>query len=128
MNTNAARIFAFRYGAFRLLLTILGMGPGLSRVELSGDTLRVRMGWAFQATVPRDSITSAEAVTGLVGGIGVHGWGGRWLVNGAASGLVKMTIEPAGRARMVIPVKLTQLTVSLEDPDGFIAAVGKRRA
>jgi len=125
MNTTAPRVFAFRYGVFRLLLTVLGMGPGLSRVALGADTLHVRMGWAFQAKVPRDRITSAEAVSGLVGGIGVHGWGGRWLVNGAASGLVKITFEPAGRARMVIPVKLTQLTVSLEDPDGFIAAVGK---
>ena len=52
MTTTAPRIFAFRYGVFRPLLTVLGMGPGLSRVELSGDTLHVRMGWAFQAKVP----------------------------------------------------------------------------
>jgi hypothetical protein len=118
------QVFAFRYGAFRLLLSALGMGPRYSRIELDADALRVRMGWAFAATVPRQHITGAESRSGPVGGIGVHGLRGRWLVNGAASGLVTLTIEPPVRARVGVSVALAQLTLSLEDPEGFLAAVG----
>jgi len=101
------------------------MGPGLSGVELSGEELHVRMGWAFRARVPRAQITGARAVTGLVGGIGVHGWRGRWLVNGSMSGIVGIDIDPAARAVAVgIPVHLHYLALSLEDPEGFLAAVG----
>jgi hypothetical protein len=62
----------------------------------------------------------------MVGGIGVHGWRGAWLVNGAASGLVSITVDPPVRAWAVgVPVRLRQLTVSLEDPDAFRAALGR---
>jgi len=119
------RTFPLLYGALRPLLSVLGMGPGLSGVELSGEELHVRMGWAFRARVPRAQITGARAVTGLVGGIGVHGWRGRWLVNGSMSGIVGIDIDPAARAVAVgIPVHLHYLALSLEDPEGFLAAVG----
>ena len=63
---------------------------------------------------------------GLVGGIGVHGWRGRWLVNGAATGLVAITVDPAVRAWAVgVPVKLRELTLSLEDPDALVGALGR---
>ena len=117
--------FAFRYGAFRLLLSAMGMGPRYARIELDADALRVRMGSAFTATIPLERITGAEARSGPVGGIGVHGLRGRWLVNGAATGLVAITIEPPVRARVGIPVALSQLTLSLEDPEGFLAALGR---
>ena len=65
-------------------------------LELDRDRLRVRMGWAFGATVARAQIRAARHSEGLVGGIGVHGWRGHWLVNGAASGLVTLEIDPAG--------------------------------
>ena len=118
--------FPLRYGVLRLLLTVLGMGPGLSGAELEGDTLRVRMGWAFRATIPVDGITGARPRQGLVGGIGVHGWRGRWLVNGATTGLVVLAIDPTVRAWATgVPVRLRELTLSLEDPDGFLAALGR---
>ncbi len=120
----ATQTFRFSYGVFRLLLSLLGMGPAFSRVELDDGTLRVRMGWAFRASVPVRHITSVEPRTGLVGGIGVHGWNGRWLVNGATTGLVAITVDPPGRASMMgIPVKLRELTLSLEDPDALVAAL-----
>ena len=120
---STTRAFAFRYGVFRLLLSVLGMGPAFSRVELADDAVRVRMGWAFRTTIPRAHITGCEARTGLVGGIGVHGWRGRWLVNGAATGLVTISVEPPVPAWVVVPVRLSQLTVSLDEPDAFIAAL-----
>jgi len=118
--------FAFRYGVFRPLLSVLGMGPAFSSVALDGDTLRVRMGWAFRATIPVHQVTGVTARQGLVGGIGVHGWRSRWLVNGAATGLVTIAVDPRVRAWAVgIPVKLGELTVSLENPEAFRAALNR---
>jgi hypothetical protein len=118
--------FRFRYGALRPLFTVLGIGPGLSHVELDSDTLRVRMGWAFRATIPVQQITSVRPRSGPVGGIGAHGWRGRWLVNGATTGLVAISIDPSVRAWGTgIPVRLRELTLSLEDPDALVAALGR---
>jgi hypothetical protein len=116
--------FRVRYGALRVLLTVLGMGPGLSHVELDGDTLRVRMGWAFGAAIPVSHITAVRPRSGPVGGIGVHGWRGRWLVNGATTGLVVISVDPEVRAWGTgIPVRLRELTLSLEDPDALVAGL-----
>jgi hypothetical protein len=118
--------FPFRYGALRPLLTVLGMGPGLSSIELDGDVLRVRMGWSFRAAIPVSQITDARTVEGPVGGIGVHGWRGRWLVNGTTTGLVAITMDPPVRAWAVgLPVHLHVLTLSVEDPDALVAALGR---
>lgn len=121
--------FAIRYGVFRPLLSVLGGGPGFSGVSLEGDRLRARMGWMFRAEVPRTSITGAERHRGLVGGIGVHGWRGTWLVNGSARGVVSIHIEPPAKARVLgVPVKLRTLQVSVEEPEELLAALsGSRR-
>ena len=121
--------FPFRYGLFRPLLSVFGAGPAFSGITLDGDQLRVRMGWAFRADVPVDSVTGAEPFKGLVGGIGVHGWRGTWLVNGAARGVVSIHIDPPARARVLgVPVKLRVLQVSVESPDELVAALsGSRR-
>jgi hypothetical protein len=120
------RSFPILFGKWRPLLVALGMGPGLSGVELDGDTMHVRMGWAFRARVPRADITGARALTGRVGGVGVHGWRGRWLVNGSMENIVGIDIEPSARAVAVgIPVHLHYLSLSLEDPEGFLAAVAR---
>jgi len=117
--------FSFRYGALRPLLLALGMGPGLSRLELDDDTLHVVMGWAFRAEIPVRQITAVQPRTGLVGGIGVHGWRGRWLVNGTTTGLLTITIDPPVRAWATgLPVQLHELTVSLDDPDALSRALG----
>jgi hypothetical protein len=125
-TTTATSSFRFSYGALRPLLSALGMGPGLSGIDLDGDTLRVRMGWAFRAQVPVHQITAIEPRQGFPGGIGVHGWKGRWLVNGATTGLLAITIDPPVRSWATgIPVHLRQLTLSLEDPDALQAALGR---
>ncbi len=120
----ATQTFFFRYGLFRPLLSVLGAGPKFSSVELEGDILRVRMGWSFHAEIALASITQAEPYTGFVGGIGVHGWRGQWLVNGAASGLVSIQMEPPGRAKVLgVPVRLRHLIVSVESPEELLAAL-----
>ena len=116
--------FAIKYGAFRLLLSVLGLGPRFSRVVVGADRLIVKMGWGFSADVPRSAIASAQRSRGPVGGIGVHGWRGRWLVNGAASGLVIIRFDPRQRARVMgLPVALVDLYMSLEEPDRFVAKI-----
>jgi hypothetical protein len=111
----------------RLLMTPLLAGPHRCKVVLTGNRLKVKMGWggwAFSASVPRSSVIAAVPVSGPVLGWGAHGWRGRWLINGSGRGLVRVTIDPAGRGRcLVVPVRLRQLTLSLEQPDEFIAAV-----
>jgi hypothetical protein len=111
----------------RVLMTLLLAGPGRCRVRVGSSGLEVRMGaggWSFVARVPLSSIVEVARYPGQVWAWGAHGWQGRWLVNGSSRGLVSMTIEPVGRGRCLgFAIKVRQLTVSLEDPDGFIAAV-----
>ena len=117
--------FEFRFdGLSAVLLKVLGCGPRRSYIEVSDETLRVRLGWSFRATVPRSSIRSAELSTAHPISRGAHGWGGRWLVNGSGKGLVTLTIEPHSRAHAVgFPVKLRQLTVSVQAQDELIRAL-----
>jgi hypothetical protein len=88
--------FAISYDSFfRVLATITGLGQG--RVEIEGDRIDVRMGWAFRASIPRASVQKAEQIDRIppLFGWGVHGWNGRWAVNGSQRGAVKLTVEPA---------------------------------
>jgi len=122
----ATTSFPFRYGALRPLMTVMGLGPGLSTIELDGDVLRVRMGWAFRASIPVHQITGAQPVEGPVGGIGVHGWRGRWLVNGTTTGLVAVSVDPPVRVWAVgVTVHLHVLTVSVADPDALVTALAR---
>jgi len=58
-------------------------------------------------------------------GIGVRGFGGTYLVNGKASGIVTLELEPIGRAFVIgIPAKLRKLSVSLDEPEQFIEGFG----
>jgi hypothetical protein len=119
--------FGFRYGFFGPFLRVLGMGPNHSSVELRPEELRVRMGWAFSGDIPVSSITGVGPHRGLVGGIGVHGWRGQWLVNGAAKGIVTIDIDPRARGRVLgVPVKLRTLWVSVESPEELISALVDR--
>lgn len=45
---NQVQTFEIRYGYARPLLSALGMGAGVSRIELTDTALHVRMGWAFR--------------------------------------------------------------------------------
>ncbi|HEU0089012.1 MAG TPA: hypothetical protein VFQ77_15415 [Pseudonocardiaceae bacterium] len=106
------------------LFAVLGTGPRASGVELGPGAVRVRLGWAFTAEIPRRAIRSVAPDSGLVTGWGVHGLAGRWLVNGSSRGLVRVGIDPPCRARMLgIPVRLHTLRLSLDEPDAFIAAL-----
>ena len=108
-------------------MTPMMAGPRRCRAVVNSDHLLVTMGaggWAFSADVPRSSITTVTRVTGPFYGWGAHGWRGKWLINGSARGLVRISIRPPARARcLFVPVKLKQLTISLDSPDELVAAL-----
>jgi hypothetical protein len=111
------------------VMTPMLAGPRRCHVVVTPDRLSVEMGtggWAFSGTVPRSSITRVVRVTGPVWAWGAHGWRGRWLVNGSSRGLVQITIKPAASGRcLMFPITLRELTVSLDEPDQFVAALGE---
>jgi hypothetical protein len=111
-------------------LAMVGMGPRSSGVEVDSDEIRVRMGSAFSLDIPRDAVRSVSRDPALGGQAtwGVHGFAGHWLVNGSSRGLVELTVEPPcytrrGLSTLFRKAKVNSLTLSLADPDGFIAAL-----
>jgi hypothetical protein len=105
-------------------------GRGISGVAVDAGEIRVRMG-SFKLDIPRSSVRSVQRSQARVGGTtGVHGRRGRWLVNGSAEGLAELTVDPPVHISPSIdtlfglgPSQVRQLTLSLDDPDGFVAAV-----
>ena len=108
--------------------TRLAGGRDRSGVEVGPDQIRVQMG-DFKLTVPRASIRSVSRSQANVGGThGMHNRSGRWLVNGSPDGLVELTIEPPCYTErkpvtMFTRGEVKSLTLSIADPDGFIAAL-----
>jgi hypothetical protein len=82
------------------------------------------MAWAFSLRAERAAVTGAAPDHDRVWAWGVHGWGGRWLVNGSAQGLVRITFDPPVPGRVLgFPVRVHTLRVSVEDPGGLVAAL-----
>ncbi len=108
--------------------TLRGGGPAGGRIEAGAGELRLRMA-DFKVDVPRASVRRAARSSHQTRGtIGVHAKGGSWLANGSADGLVEIEIDPPCHTERSLStlfrrMKVTELIVSLVDPDGFIAAV-----
>ena len=116
--------FPIRFGALKPLFVVTGLTPGRCYVEVGREVVRVRMGWSFSSDIPRASIRAARPVGEKRWSIGVHGWRGLWLVNGARGPLVAIELAPRARARVLgIRVRLDELIVSVEEPDAVIAAL-----
>ncbi|HEY3238101.1 MAG TPA: hypothetical protein VGL92_00960 [Acidimicrobiia bacterium] len=123
--------FPIRYsGLNATLFPVLGLPRSGSYLELDDDSVRVRLGWGFSARIPRRTITGASRAPDINGiTAGAHGWRGRWLVNGSRQGIIRLEVDPPTRAwTLGIPIRLRQLAVSLEDPEGFLAALAGPRA
>jgi hypothetical protein len=122
----SSRRFPIRYGFFLPLLWVTGAGPRASGVTIEEDRLRVRMGWMFRADVPLASVAGAAPHSGMVGGIGVHGARGVWLVNGGIKGIVRIFIDPPAQARVLgVRVRLKELQVGVESPDELLDALSE---
>jgi hypothetical protein len=112
-----------------IFMGLIGMGPRFSGVELGDTHLRVHMGWGFNARIPLEHITRVGPADRPFFAWGVHGWRGRWLVNGSSEGIVAIEIDPPVRGWAVcFPLRLSTVFVSLADPDRFVAAVAGRCA
>ena len=118
----------------RIPMTVLGTGSNVSRVKVSSSTVDVRMGWAFQATIPREAVASARPLNrglselrgplGLSVLRGVNYWRGTALVNGAGTGLVEITLDRPTWVRLgPLRVRMRRLIVSAEDQSGLVAAL-----
>ena len=54
---------------------------------------------------------------------GVHGFGGKWLVNGAGRGILRIELRSPPRAYVMgIPLRLRELLVSVGDPAALAKA------
>jgi hypothetical protein len=120
--------FPIRFdGWFRLLSTVVFMPPSAAYVEVEDGRVEVRMSWGFRASFPVAAVASTSSFDRRPLSRGVHGWNGRWLVNGSGQGIVVIDLEPEQAARVMgFPVRLRQLMVSVKDPDGLQALLMRR--
>ena len=97
------------------LLTLCAAPPRSAFIEVDGATIRVRMGVAFRTRFSRGDISSVEA-RGPVVSVGVHGWRGRWLVNGANRPIARIVLAlPTHAFVLGFRVQLSELLVSVDD-------------
>ena len=109
---------------YRALSTLLVLPPSSAYVALDDEQVEVRMGWAFRSRFPRSAIASAAAPDLRPLSRGVHGLDGRWLVNGSGRGIVSIQLSPAQRAYVMgVPVRLSELLVSVNEPPVVLAAL-----
>jgi hypothetical protein len=123
-----ATAFPIHYDSmFVPLFSILGLGPRHSWVRVDDGAVLVRMGWGFRARFAKDQVTSAQPGSGeWFFGVGIHtNLRGRWVVNGSLQRMVALSLNPPATGRcMGLPILIDRLDVSLEDPTGFLDALG----
>lgn len=108
---------------YGLLFSALLMSPASSYIEVGDSLVVARMGWGFRTRFPISAVTKTSRLDDSPISRGVHGWRGRWLVNGSGEGIVVIDIDPVQRAWVTgFPVRLRQLMVSVSDPEGLRAA------
>ena len=120
--------FPIKYSRLsRWFMTPLLLGARHGTIQLTADTLVVRMGWAFRAEIPRSSIRRAARQREVRWAIGVHSDLSftSWLVNGSRQGVVFLDLDPPAKGRSgPFPITIRRLGLGLDDPDGFLRAVG----
>lgn len=109
-----------RYGTpWRWLLPVLLIPARLAFIRIEGDTVKVRMSWAFRAKFARSDVMEVAKHRPVVS-IGVHGWRGRWLVNGAHRPIAVIRLSQPARARIIgFPVHVREILVSVADRDAL---------
>lgn len=123
-NAGGPQRFPIRFSRANRAMGVVGLRPRSCWIDVGATTVVVHMSWAFRLRLARTDIRDAQPDHGPVGGWGVHGWRGRWLVNGSSDGLVRVTIDPPATALVCgFPVKVHTLRVSLDDPGSFIEAL-----
>jgi hypothetical protein len=111
---------------YEALSRALSIRPSESYVAIDGGYVTVRMAWAFDASFPCSAVGAAAPYDRRPVSRGVHGWRGRWLVNGSGRGILRIELSPEQTARVLgFPVALRELLVSVDDPDRLASALGK---
>jgi hypothetical protein len=104
--------------------SLLGLPPSTAYVELAQAEVEVRMGWAWRSRFPRSAIASTSALDIRPLSRGVHGSGGRWLVNGSGRQILSIHLSPAQRGYLMgVPVQLQELLVSVDELAALTAAL-----
>jgi hypothetical protein len=109
---------------YGILSSALFLPPASSYVEVSDEEVRVRMGWAFRSHFPRTAVALAAETHERPLSRGVHGFRGRWLVNGSGQGILTINLTPPQRGYVMgFPVRLRQLMVSVAEPASLAASL-----
>src|SRR4051812_27283294 len=97
-----------------LLISVL-VPRRLAYIEIDANVVRVRMSYAFRSKFTRGDISGVATHRPVVS-VGVHGWRGRWLVNGANRPIARITFALPVKARVLgFGVQLRELLVSVDD-------------
>jgi hypothetical protein len=109
---------------YRSLSSALLLPPARSFIDVDDDEARVQMGWAFRSRFPRAAVAGASETHAHPLSRGVHGFAGRWLVNGSGRGLLTIDLTPTQRGYVLgLPVRVRQLIVSVAEPSALTAAL-----
>ena len=109
---------------YGILSSALFLPPSSSYVEVDSEEVRVQMGWAFRSHFPKAAVASAAETHESTLSRGVHGFAGRWLVNGSGQGILTIDLTPSQRGYVMgFPVRLRQLMVSVADPVALAAVL-----
>ena len=112
---------------YRWLSSAVGLLPSQAYVEVQGEQVEIRMGWAFRSRFSRSAISSLAALDIRPLSRGVHWLGGHWLVNGAGRGILSIQLSPPQRAyAMGLPIRLREVLVSVGDVPRVAAALAGR--
>lgn len=112
------------------LLWLFGGTDARSYVEIEGDTLHVRFGFLFDERIPIADIVLIERQEWpLLAGIG-------WRTNlidsiavvGSRSNVVRLKLSPRRWMKVLLPVHVESLYVSVDDPDAFVSEIRRRLA
>lgn len=105
---------------WRALLSALLLPAHEAYVAVDGDRVRVHMSWAFATHFTRADVEGVSEGPAPVVSVGVHGWRGRWLVNGARRPIATVRLRRSVRAYVCgFPVRLHELLVSVDDVDAL---------
>jgi len=115
--------FPIRFDAwYRVLSSALFLPPSSSYVEVNDVEVRVQMSWAFRSHFLKTAVASVAETNERPLSRGVHGFAGRWLVNGSGQGILAINLIPAQRGYVMgFPVRLKQLMVSVVEPAALAA-------
>ena len=125
MSSARPQRFPIRFDVwYGILSSALFLPPSSSYVKVDGEQVSVRMGWAFRSRFPRAAVASASETHERPLSRGVHGFAGRWLVNGSGQGILTIDLTPGQRGYVMgFPVRLRQLMVSVAEPVALAAVL-----